>query len=183
MPDSRNLVRPLLWITALAVVLAGTILAYLVPRRAVLDINDRWVGVYRGMGITNDDSIFGYRFIAFEIDDLPYSRMVVRNTGETFNPFTITYPNGTPMVTGTCKIEGVGLDAYPLIDEVDSATCYLLNGTVDTTVRDGTGTLTTYHPNGDPHWVSEYIDHNRLSIDRFDPVGGPPTASDESPPA
>ncbi len=150
-------------IAILALIIVNT------PKRLKLSISDRYVGVYNGLGITDDNSVLGYRFLEFQIDDSPYSKIVVTNQKRRYNSFSIYYPSGGLMVKGTCGFEGQGANMYPMLDDVCDATCYLPDGSVGTEVKNGTGTLTTYHASGEPHWIATYDRFNRVKIDRFDP--------------
>ena len=137
-----------------------------VTRKVVLRINSKWNAQVVGLGLRDDQSLLGLRYLSFDIDDSPYSRIVVINQNQTYNPMVIYYPNGKVMVQGSCKIKIDGENTYPLIDEIDNVICYKIDGQIGAQVVDGTGTMMTYHPTGEPHWVSTYENYERTSIEK-----------------
>jgi hypothetical protein len=149
------------------------------PRTMTLGGNARWSGEYTGLGFTWDNSLLGFRFRKFTIDDSPNGYWEIQNVGNEFNPVKGFYPNGTIRMKGTCRIDGVGPHQHPLFDDVDDAVFYRPDGSIASTIVDGTGWWKTFHASGQQAFEVEYRNHEKVSMTYWSDDGSLPLLSNQ----
>lgn len=153
-------VRTMLLATFVIAASLGSISLY--PRSKAMLRNDRHIGYYTGLGLVEDNTLLGYRFLRYTIDDSPHRKFEIRTDGTRYGSIEVRYPNGALAVEGRCAFEGTGQNRYPRTDIFDWGVSYRPDGSVAGVVRNGNGKGYLFYPSGPVQFEWELKDHEPL---------------------
>lgn len=156
----RFSVRTMLLATFVIAASLGSISIY--PRSKVMLRNNQHIGYYTGLGLFDDNTLLGYRFSKYTIDDSPHRQFEIRTDGTQYGLTEARYPNGELALEGRCVLEGRGQNRYPRADLFDWAVSYRPDGSVAGVVRDGSGKCYLFYPSGHVQFEWELKDRERL---------------------
>jgi hypothetical protein len=142
-----------------------------IPREMTIVGNQKWKARYYGYGLHDGPGIFGKKYFAFSIDDLPFRTWKISYSGGEYGKALCLYPNGEKALEGECRIEVSRNQVYPITDDLRNAISYLPSGEISGRVIDGSGTAIWYYPDGTKNWECEYESGVRTRILQYAPDG------------
>ena len=162
------------WILLLALVLVvlGVSAWWVWPKSQPLTVHPSYVGLYRGLGLTDDDGFFGKSYYHVTISD-EYGRTEVCYSKPGYNRFRGFYKDGTLRAEGECLVELTGHPKLPCPDvhSVRFGEYYTPDGTLASEIEDGAGVQTYWTPDGVKTWELELRDFKRVRHAMWYPSG------------
>jgi hypothetical protein len=158
------------WLGVVAVLALILGVSICLPRKTALSLNEKiYTGYFRGLGITDSDSFLGRRFYKIVASDAPYGYWEVDFKHAGYNEYRGYYSNGKLREKGWCYVGMHDIPRQPCPDnhDIKDGYYYRPDGTLGSTIKNGSGIQTYWYPNGDVRWRLILKDYRRLSAQNW----------------